>query len=125
MKTAILIVDHGSNRPGADATVRELVGIVKRMAPAGMLVEYAHMEFAEPTIAQGFARLVAAGAEEIVGQPLMLAPGQHATVDVPRLAAEASQSHPGVRHTVTAPLGADQKIAEIVLERCREAMDSE
>ncbi len=106
-------------------TVRELVGIVKRMAPPETLVEFAHMEFAEPTIAEGFARLVAAGAREIVVQPLMLAPGQHATVDVPRLAAEAAQSHPGVRHTVTAPLGAHQKIAEIIWERCREAVRGE
>lgn len=102
MKRALLLVDHGSTYPGSDRTVLDVMELLRRMAPAGTAVEYAHMGFAEPTVAQGFARCVDAGAEEIVGQPLMLAPGRHATLDIPNLAAAAAAGFPGVRYRIGA-----------------------
>lgn len=118
MNAAVLIVDHGSRRPDADVTVRALTEMVRALLPSNTVVEYAHMEFAEPTIADGFRRCVDAGATTIIVHPLMLAPGQHATVDIPNLVAAAAEDHPGVRYRVTAPIGADAKLAQIVVERC-------
>lgn len=122
MKRALLVVDHGSTYPGSDRSVLDLTELLRRMAPEGTAVEYAHMEFAEPTVAQGFARCVEAGAEEIVVQPLMLAHGRHATVDIPNLAAAAAAEFPAVRYRVALPLGPHPKIVEIVLERYEQAL---
>jgi sirohydrochlorin ferrochelatase len=47
----------------------------------------------------------------------MLSPGRHATADIPRMVAEAAAKHPGVKFKVTDPLGLDDKIGEVVLER--------
>jgi sirohydrochlorin ferrochelatase len=124
VKRAILIVDHGSKRPGADRTVSELTALVLEMAPQGTIVEYAHMDFAEPTVEQGFARCAEAGASEIVVQPLMLAHGTHVTIDIPELVAQAASKYPRVRHAIAQPLGAHPKIAEIVMERCQQALSS-
>lgn len=116
---AILIVDHGSKRPDAGETLDGIVRLVRERAGPDVIVEGAHMEFARPTVQQGFARCVARGATEVIAHPLMLAAGQHATQDVPRLVAQAAARHPGVGYSVTPPLGPDPRIAEIVVERCR------
>ena len=58
------------------------------------------MELAEPSIAEGFADCVRAGATEVVAFPYMLSPGKHVTRDIPRLVAEAARGVPGNRATV-------------------------
>lgn len=115
---ALLIIDHGSRRPDAGAMLAELVRLARDRVGSALIVEGAHMEFAEPTVADGFDRCVARGATEVIAHPLMLAAGQHATRDIPRLVAEAAARHPGVSHRVTPPLGPDPRIVDVVLERC-------
>jgi len=116
---ALLLVDHGSRRAAANEMLAEVAALVRALAPT-LHVEVAHMELAEPTIANAFARCVAAGATEVVAFPYMLGAGRHATEDVPRLVAEAAAAHPGVAHRVTGPLGVHRKLAEVVLERLDE-----
>lgn len=91
--------------------------LVQHQAGDGVVVRTAHMELAHPTVAEGFAACVAAGATEIVVHPYLLASGRHAEEDIPRLAAEAARAHPGVRYAVTPPLGVHPKLGEVVLER--------
>ena len=45
----------------------------------------------------------------------------HGAEDVPRLAQEAAERHPGVSVRVAAPLGPHAKLAEIALERAAAA----
>ena len=75
------------------------------------------MELAEPTIAQAFDRCVAQGATMVVVHPYFLAPGKHSTTDIPRMTADAAARHPGVRFHVTQPLGLDEKIAQLMIQR--------
>jgi sirohydrochlorin ferrochelatase len=117
---AILLVDHGSKLREANEMLLAVAEAVARRSP-GHHVEVAHMEIAEPTIARGFAACVAAGAREVTVHPYMLSPGRHATRDIPRLVEEAARAHPGVAWRVTEPLGLHDLIAEVVIERVREA----
>jgi len=119
-KKAILLVDHGSRLPEANALVEEVAALVAREAPQHH-VEHAHMELAEPSIAQGVDACVAAGATDITVHPYMLGPGRHSSQDIPRLAEEAARRHPGVTFRVTAPLGLHALLAKVVVERVREA----
>ena len=120
MKRGILLVDHGSRRPEANAQLEALAERLRRRAPDAV-VAIAHMELAEPTIAQGLDACVAAGAREIVVHPYFLGPGSHTTHDIPRLVAEAAARHPGVSVRVSEPLGLHDKIVDVVLERVKEA----
>lgn len=88
----------------------------------GGIVEHAHMELAEPTVAQAFSTCVRLGAEHIVVHPYFLAPGRHSTVDIPRLAAEAAAQFPGVTFAVTEPLGIDSRVIDVVTRRIAEAI---
>lgn len=81
------------------------------------IVEPAHMELAEPTIAQAFARCVEQGARRVVIHPYFLSPGRHSTSDIPRMAAEAAEAFPGVNYSVTAPLGVDAALTEVMVRR--------
>lgn len=86
------------------------------------IVEYAHMELADPTIDRAFAACVARGARHVVVHPYFLAPGRHSTVDIPRMAAEAAARFPGTTFSVTDPLGLDPRIVDVVLLRIEEAI---
>lgn len=81
------------------------------------IVEPAHMELAEPSLAAAFDRCVARGARLVVIHPYFLLPGRHWKRDIPALAAEAARKHPGVSFLVTAPLGLHPLVAEIMSQR--------
>ncbi|TWT32590.1 CbiX/SirB N-terminal domain-containing protein [Blastopirellula retiformator] len=112
----IVVVDHGSRRAASNELLLDVVQLF-RQTTGREIVEAAHMELAEPSIAAAFARCVDQGATLVVVHPYFLSPGRHWSEDIPRLAAEAAANHPGVRHLVTAPLGLHTKMAEIMAER--------
>jgi sirohydrochlorin ferrochelatase len=85
------------------------------------IVEPAHMELAEPTMAQAFDRCVARGAREVVVMPYFLSPGRHSTKDIPNLTVEAAQAHPDVPFRVAEPLGIDYRMAHVMQRRICEA----
>jgi sirohydrochlorin ferrochelatase len=112
----VIVVDHGSRREESNAL---LLDVVRDFAAASGLpiVEPAHMELAEPSIAAAMARCVARGARTVVVFPYFLLPGRHWYDDIPRLAAEAAAAHPGVRFLVTAPFGMHSLMSEVIGER--------
>ncbi len=119
----IILVDHGSKRPAANAMLEEVAAGFARSTGAA-IVEAAHMELAAPTIQAAFDRCVARGARSVVIHPYFLAPGRHSTEDIPRMAAEAAAGHPNVPYRVSAPLGLDERLSEVILRRVLDALDS-
>ena len=112
----LVIVDHGSRRDAANDMLLDVVKLFKRVAGAAV-VEPAHMELAEPTIEQAFDKCVAQGATFGIVHPYFLSPGRHSTTDIPHLTAQAAAKHPGIKFHVTQPLGLDEKIAHIMVQR--------
>jgi len=112
----VILVDHGSRREESNAM---LLDVVRDFAKSTgySIVEPAHMELAEPSIATAFAHCVARGAKTVVVFPYFLLPGRHWNDDIPRLAAEAAREHPGIRYLVTAPFGLHPLMAEVMRQR--------
>ncbi len=81
------------------------------------IVEPAHMELAEPSIATAFGRCVERGAERVVVCPYFLLPGKHWHKDIPALTESAARDHPGVSFMVTAPIGLHPMMREVVASR--------
>jgi sirohydrochlorin ferrochelatase len=117
MRQAILIIDHGSRRGEANEMLDCVANLVQAMAGPDVIVRHAHMELADPSIAQGFDSCVAAGANDVVAFPYMLSPGKHSTGDIPRLVAEAAKGHGGVTYRVIPAFGVHEKLAELILLR--------
>lgn len=112
----IVIVDHGSRREASNDLLQEVVAMFVGASPYS-IVEPAHMEIAEPSVATAFDRCVARGAKAVVIFPYFLSPGRHWSQDIPALAAAAAQRHADVRYLVTAPLGLHPLMAQIMNQR--------
>jgi sirohydrochlorin ferrochelatase len=117
----LILVDHGSRREESNAL---LVEIARHFAAATgySIVEPAHMELAEPSIATAFGCCVARGAKVVVVFPYFLLPGRHWSDDIPRLAAEAAEQHPGVKYLVTAPFGLHPLMWQVIRERVSQCL---
>jgi sirohydrochlorin ferrochelatase len=122
---AFLLIDHGSRRPEANDLITEVATMVKARVASDRIVEVAHMELAEPSIAHGFSRCVERGATMVVAHPFMLAPGKHVSEDLPRLIGAAAAAHPGIKYAIAAPLGAHPGVAKAVVDRCTAALDDD
>jgi sirohydrochlorin ferrochelatase len=114
---SILLIDHGSVRAEANHMLSCVANLLQTMVGDAVLVRYAHMELAEPSIAAGFSECVAAGATEVIAFPYMLSPGKHVTRDIPRLVQEAAAAFPQVTYRVTNAFGVNEKLAELIAMR--------
>ena len=122
---AVIVVDHGTRRAEANTGFEAFVRASSGQLPYSV-VEPAHMELAEPSIATAFDRCVAAGAGTIAIAPYFLGPGNHWDRDIPALAAASAAGHPGVRWLVAAPLGPDPQLLDLAgarLARCLAHVD--
>src|SRR5436190_6883067 len=118
MRTGIIIVDHGSRREESNLMLEEIATLfAKRFAETYDIVEPAHMELAEPSIATAYAKCAQRGAERIVVCPFFLGPGKHWTQDIPRLTAEAARQFPATKYHVTPTLGIDDLILDLLEKR--------
>ena len=116
MKRAVLLVDHGSRLPEANALLDAVAERVRERLPE-RLVRTAHLELAPPAIADAIDAAVGEGASEIVIAPWFLASGAHTTRDLRRLAEEGARRHPGVRIACADPLGVDERLVDVLLAR--------
>ena len=117
----IIIVDHGSRRRESNQRLLDLVEMFRQRNPE-TIIEPAHMELAEPSIRQSFAKCVERGANFIVVNPFFLLPGRHWKHDIPDLTAQAAADHAGVSFLVTAPLDLHPLIMHIMSQRIEDCL---
>jgi sirohydrochlorin ferrochelatase len=115
----LIIVDHGSREPAANAIVEAVAAAIR---PSGRydLVEAAHLEAAVPRFDEVLDRCAAAGASGVTIVPYFLAPGRHAMQDIPRIAA-ARLEGTGVPWRIAEPLGFDAALVDLVVRRAAAA----
>jgi sirohydrochlorin ferrochelatase len=122
MKTAVLLMAHGSRIAEANDAVRDIAAMVKEMTNFD-IVEVSFREQHLPNIQQGIDACVEAGAERIILMPYFLYMGAHVREDLPVEMSEAKQRYPRVEFVMGSHLGAHRKLAEIVAERIAETTE--
>ena len=122
MKTAILMMAHGSRIAEANDAAREVAAMVRDMT-GFEIVEVSFREMHEPDIQQGIDTCVAKGAGRILLMPYFLFMGAHVQHDLPEEIEEARKRHPSLVMEMGGHLGAHRKLAEIEAERIAEALD--
>ncbi len=120
MKTALLVMVHGSPRPEANEDMFAVVDLV-RARGVYSIVEVGFMECNEPAIPQAIDTCVVKGAERVIGVPYFLHAGNHVADDLPGLLAEAQARHPQVDFLMGDLLGNDARIADVIRDRVAEA----
>ena len=118
MHTGIIIVDHGSRRDESNKMLEHVAELfARRFQEKYDIVEPAHMELAEPSIATAYARCAERGATRIVVVPFFLGPGKHWTSDIPRLTADVACKFPQTNYHVSPTLGVDDLILDLLAKR--------
>ncbi len=117
----VLLVGHGSrDEPGVAeflATVRR----VERAAPQ-WAVEPCFLEFASPSIDEGFSRLAARRVERVVVAPVILLSAGHVRRDIPREVAQAAARFPHIAVVQADHLGCHASLVELSQRRYDEAI---
>jgi len=121
MKTAILLLGHGSRAAGANDALSAIAALVKAETGAA-LVEVAFLPPHVPGIQEGIDRCIAQGAGRILLYPYFLYAGAHVLKDLPEQIVQARRRHPGLEMILGEPLGVHPKLAEIVRERIAAAL---
>lgn len=114
--TGIIIVDHGSRRGESNRMLEQFVEDFAKQCDYE-IVEPAHMELAEPSIATAFDRCAQRGAQRIIVCPYFLLPGKHWNQDIPHLTREAAQKHPDIPYLVAAPIGLHPMMHRVIDSR--------
>ncbi len=121
MKTAILLMAHGSRIAEANDAVREIAAMVKEMTDY-TIVEVSFREQHRPDIQEGIDACAARGAGRIVLMPYFLYMGAHVREDLPREMTAAKERYPGIEFIMGGHLGVHRKLAEVVVERIGETL---
>ena len=121
MKTAILLLGHGSPRKEANESL-ERTAVMVKLAGGYDLVKAAFMEFGKPDIQTGVRQCIDDGVERIIFMPYFLYMGAHVSKDLPAEMEEAKKKYPNVEMIMTEPLGEDPKLAEIAVKRISKAV---
>ncbi|MEM9416046.1 MAG: CbiX/SirB N-terminal domain-containing protein [Planctomycetota bacterium] len=117
----VVIVDHGSRRAESNAMLEQFVELFIEYRPQYKIVEPAHMELAEPSIATAVQRCVERGAAHVAICPYFFAPGKHWHKDIPELAREAAEQA-GVPWVVTAPIGLTPLMVDVIDNRLQHCL---
>jgi sirohydrochlorin cobaltochelatase len=116
----VLLVGRGSSDPDANAEVAKVARLLaETTSVAG--VEYAFVSLARPGVAAGLDRCRALGARRVVVLPYFLFTGV-LPVRVATQAAQWAAANPAVAMTNADVIGDCAELADVVLERHREAL---
>ncbi len=123
MTTGLIIIDHGSRNAESNQMLEELAAqFASHYLEQFPIVEPAHMELADPTMNQAYARCVQRGATRIIVCPFFLGPGKHIRVDIPHLASQAAKQFPGTRYRIAHCLGIEEQVLAVVHRRASECL---
>lgn len=127
--TTTLIVAHGSRNPLAVEAHESLCAAVSARVAALALEDHsttddrqhrvrpAYLEINEPSIGDAIDVAIAQGAGSVRVVPHFLSPGNHVSVDIPRIVESARTRHPHVIIEVTDHSGVDPAMVDLLADR--------
>ncbi|MEW9122159.1 MAG: CbiX/SirB N-terminal domain-containing protein [Thermotaleaceae bacterium] len=122
MKKALLVLGHGSQAKEADDIFFNIVEQVKKISEFD-LIGMGSLQISKPTFEEGVEDLVARGAEKIIIVPMFIFYGNHVKYDIPEELAKMKEKYPTVEFTMGRHIGADPRLADIIEERAKEAVE--
>jgi sirohydrochlorin ferrochelatase len=120
MKTAVLLIAHGSRNPEANADLLHVAEALRRRGGYA-LVGAAFLERAEPDLETAARLCIEQGAGRVILLPYFLSAGVHVRRDLAGLRERLAESYPGVDVRLAEPLGRHPLLLDVVAERAREA----
>jgi sirohydrochlorin cobaltochelatase len=123
VRTALLILGHGSRDVAANAEFEALVAEYRIRRPA-LEVAHAYVELAQPPLAAALAEL-ARRSDRVFVLPLFLFAAGHVKNDLPLALHQARRDFPRVRFAAARAIGVHPALVELAFERARPALVDE
>jgi sirohydrochlorin cobaltochelatase len=116
MDKAMMILAHGSK---VEATRDVAFKIRDDVKTKGIYadVKVAFLQFNKPDIREVALDIYGKGIRHIVAAPMFLFEGNHIKYDIPEEFKKIKQLCPGLTVEISKPLGYDERIAQIIVER--------
>lgn len=115
MNDTLLLVGHGSRRPGSNDEIEAFVQLWRQRHP-DWIIELCFIELAEVLLETGLDRAATHGRRVIV-LPLILNAASHVKRDIPAAVATARARHPMIEFVCAPHLGLGRDIFAIVMRR--------
>jgi len=115
VKTAVIILGHGSKNSRSGDPLRQVAGEVKKHGLYD-IVEYAFLQHCDPTPQNAIETCVRKNAAQIVIVPFFMQPGAHVARDIPALVEKAQKQFASVKIIVTDYAGAHPLMTKIVMD---------
>ena len=122
MKNALFVLGHGSQAQEADEIFFQIVEQVKKISHFE-LIGMGSLQISKPSFEEGIEVLIHQGAEKIVIVPMFIFLGNHVKFDIPEKLEELKEKYPKINFVMANHIGADPRIAEIIDERAKEALE--
>jgi sirohydrochlorin ferrochelatase len=119
--TGVLVLAHGSRKNDTEITMEKIVEYVREELRIELIVA-AYMEFRAVSMESGFLELMEKGVNDIKVVPYFLFEGVHIREDIPQAIAAFRENHPEVQITLGKTLGTDRRLANVLADRVREAL---
>lgn len=115
----ILYISHGSRIKEATSEAMACITAVKQQINIP-LQAVCFLELAEPNVSQGIDYLVSKGATRIAVVPVLLLRAGHYYKDIPQAITHAKKKYERVTFTIGQPLGVQDRLIDILVERIEE-----
>ncbi|WP_079505690.1 sirohydrochlorin chelatase [Mesobacillus jeotgali] len=125
---ATVFISHGSRNEHGNNV---FVTFIEKVISTGKspYASYGFLENARPSIFEAVEACILKGASSITVVPVLLLPGIHASVDIPEELERVRQKYSDIKIYYGQPIGINEKILEIVMDRLKKhsfkGMDSE
>src|SRR4051812_22992276 len=119
MKTALLLIAHGSRHEPANDDLRHVARGLRERGHEVVVASF--LELAAPSILEGGRACVAEGAARVVLLPYFLSAGVHVLRDLTAARDALAAESPGVAFVLAEPLGRHPLLLDVVEQRAREA----
>ena len=111
-----MVIAHGSRAKETEAALDSVVASARKKT-GDAIIETAFMEFSGRTVEKGVSALALKGVDEIRVVPYFLFMGVHMKKDIPEMVAKCAAAYPNVKITMGEPIGADERLSDILADR--------
>ncbi|MHB1126516.1 MAG: sirohydrochlorin chelatase [Bacillota bacterium] len=122
VKEGTLLLGHGSRIDEANAVIIEICRQVVEKKGGHGFFRVAFLQFGKPSLEEAVQSMVENGIERIMVVPVFLVPGNHIRTDIPEMLERCQAVYPEIKIIFADSIGADCRIAEILIDRMEAAL---
>lgn len=115
MKKGIILFGHGSRSAEYVRPFERIQATMRARRPEA-IVELGFLELTQPSLEAAIDCLVSRGVAHIVVVPIFIGPGRHVLKDLPQLAANAMDRHPGLDISLASAIGEAQEVIDAMAD---------